>query len=582
MVPRLDGFGLLRELRADPRTSAVPVIMLSARAGEESRGEGMEAGADDYLIKPFGARELLARVGAHLQMARMRREASEALRQSHARFEALFDAAPLGVYLVDADLRIRQVNPKARPAFGDIEGLIGSDFVEVIHVLWPLEFADEIVGRFRHTLETGEPYFVAERIEQRLDRKAVEYYEWQLHRLTLPDGRHGVVCYFSDISRHVLTRLALAEADRRKDEFLATLAHELRNPLAPIRNGLQVIRLAGANGTVEQARIMMDRQLTQMVRLVDDLLDVSRITRGKLELRTERVELRAVIDSAVETARPLIEQAGHELIVAVPDEPTVVDGDTTRLAQVVSNLLTNSAKYTHRGGHIRLTVERANGAVAVSVTDDGIGIPPAMLGRVFEMFTQVDRTLEKTTGGLGIGLSLVKGLVEMHGGTIEARSEGEGRGSEFVVRLPVATSGAGEPDRTDGEAVGVEPSGRRRILVVDDNVDSADSLAQLLELLGNEVRTANDGAAGIGAARTFRPDVVLMDIGMPKMNGYEACRHIRGQAWGREMVLVALTGWGQEDDRRKSSDAGFDSHLVKPVDAAALMKLLANHKAETA
>jgi PAS domain S-box-containing protein len=240
MMPRLDGFGLLRELRADPRTQSVPVIMLSARAGEESRVEGVEAGADDYLVKPFSARELLARVSAHLQMARLRQEANESLRQSNARFEALLNAAPLGVYLVDADLRIRQVNPKARPVFGDIEDLIGSDFVEVMHVLWPQAYADEIVERFRHTLETGAPYIVPERIEERLDRKVKEYYEWQIHRLTLPDGRHGVVCYFSDISRHVQARQALAEseealkeADRKKNEFLARLAHELRKPVDP-------------------------------------------------------------------------------------------------------------------------------------------------------------------------------------------------------------------------------------------------------------------------------------------------------------------------------------------------------------
>jgi signal transduction histidine kinase len=362
------------------------------------------------------------------------------------------------------------------------------------------------------------------------------------------------------------------QAVEQRDQFLATLAHELRNPLAPIRNGLQVIRMAGANGTIEQARSMMDRQLTHMVRLVDDLLDASRITRGKLELRKERVELKAVVDAAVETARPVIEQAGHELVVTVPDESITVDGDPTRLAQVVSNLLNNSAKYTHRGGHIRLTVRREGGVAVLSVADDGIGIPPAMLGRVFEMFTQVDRTLEKTTGGLGIGLSLIQGLVEMHGGTIEAHSDGEGRGSEFVVRVPLAA--AGGPDNVDSGASGGAAS-RHRILVVDDNVDSADSLGQLLELLGNEVRTAYDGEAGVGAATAFRPDVILMDIGMPKLNGYDAARRIREQPWGRGVVMVAQTGWGQHDDKQKSLEAGFDFHLTKPVETAALMKLLA-------
>lgn len=374
-----------------------------------------------------------------------------------------------------------------------------------------------------------------------------------------------------------LRRLAseLSEAARRKDEFIATLAHELRNPLAPIRNGLQFLRLAGVSGTLEETRAMMERQLAQMVRLVDDLLDVSRVTQGKLELRRERVEIRSIVDAAVETARPLIEQAGHELVIALHPEPIFVDGDLTRLAQIVLNLLTNSAKYTHRGGRIRLVVETNDTGIAISVSDDGIGIPPAMLGRVFDMFIQVDRALEKTTGGLGIGLSLVKGLVEMHGGTIEAHSPGEGLGSEFVVRLPVipapttdALSGPGEP------VVEGAPAAPMRILVVDDNIDSAESLGQLLEMLGHEIRTAHDGEAGIVAAEAFRPRVVLMDIGMPKLNGYEAAKRIRESPWGQGLALVALTGWGQDNDRKKSADAGFDLHLVKPVDPLALLKLL--------
>ena len=251
-----------------------------------------------------------------------------------------------------------------------------------------------------------------------------------------------------------------------------------------------------------------------------------------------------------------------------------MDGDATRLAQVVSNLLHNSAKYTHRGGHVRLMVGREDGTAVVSVKDNGIGIPPAMIGRVFEMFTQVDRTLEKTTGGLGIGLSLVKGLLDMHGGTIQAKSDGEGMGSEFVVRLPVVMDVIDASDRPNGQTSEVMPSARRRILVVDDNADSADSLGLLLEMSGHEVRTANDGKAGIAVAAQFRPDVVLMDIGMPQLDGYEAARHIRQQPWGRGMVLVALTGWGQEDDRKESADAGFDHHLVKPVEMDALMKLM--------
>jgi two-component system, chemotaxis family, CheB/CheR fusion protein len=367
----------------------------------------------------------------------------------------------------------------------------------------------------------------------------------------------------------------LSAADRRKDEFLSILAHELRNPLAPIRHGVELIRMAGGNEVVERALLMMDRQVAQLIRLVDDLVDLSRVTSGKLELRLEPIELRAVIHAAVETSRPVIEQARHALVLVMPDQPMFVSGDHVRLAQVVSNLLNNSAKYTHRGGQIRLAVRRERETAVVSVKDDGIGIPPAMLGSVFEMFVQVDRTLEKTTGGLGIGLSLVKRLVEMHGGTVESRSEGEGLGAEFLVRLPVVVPDPSTPAPSDRQAKEVAMPGRR-ILVVDDNEDAADLLAELLQTLGNSVRTAYDGEAAGQAAGEFLPEVIFCDIGMPKINGYEVARRIREQPWARETVLVALTGWGDEAVRKKSSAAGFDFHLVKPVAPAALMKLLAD------
>jgi signal transduction histidine kinase len=445
MMPRLDGFGLMKALRADPRTSNLPIIMLSARAGEESRVEGLEAGADDYLVKPFSAKELLACVGAHLQINRLRRESDQALK----------------------------------------------------------------------------------------------------------------------------------DADRRKDEFLATLAHELRNPLAPLRNGLQIMQFAhGDQVAVEKARAMMERQLGQLVHLVDDLLDVSRISRGKIALRTERVELSRVVHHAVETSRPLIDDTGHDLLINLSPDVIFVDADVTRLAQVISNLLNNAAKYTERGGRITLTVDRQRNDAVVSVRDTGVGIPSHMLPRVFDIFTQVDRSLERSQGGLGIGLSLVKGLVEMHGGAVEARSDGHGMGSEFVVRLPMVLSVAGQElaeevrDRSSLNA-------RRRILVVDDNRDAAMSLAMMLKLMGNETRTAHDGLEAIDVAATLRPDVVMLDIGMPKLNGYDTAQRIRQQPWGQDLVLVALTGWGQDDDKRRSLEAGFNFHMVKPVDPAALETLLA-------
>jgi PAS domain S-box-containing protein len=366
---------------------------------------------------------------------------------------------------------------------------------------------------------------------------------------------------------------ALREADRRKDEFLATLAHELRNPLAPMRNALQVMQLAGGDAeAVGQARAMMERQMRQMVRLVDDLLDVSRITRGRLELRKQRVELAAVVRTAVETSRPLIQSAGHELTVTLPPQPVHLDADPVRLAQVFANLLNNAAKYTERGGKIWLTAERQGSDAVVTVRDTGLGIPPEMIGKVFELFTQVDRTLEKAQGGLGIGLTLVRRLVEMHGGSVEARSDGYGRGSAFTVRLPVVL---GLPHETEEPVAGREPATRRRVLVVDDNRDSAISLGMMLELMGNEIRTAHDGLEAVRAAEEFRPDVVLLDIGLPKLNGYEAARRMRAQPRGGEVVLIAVTGWGKDDDKRRSQEAGFNFHMVKPVEPAALEKLLA-------
>ena len=373
----------------------------------------------------------------------------------------------------------------------------------------------------------------------------------------------------------------LREGDRRKDEFLATLAHELRNPLAPIRNSLQIMRLAGADrSTMDDSRAMIERQVQQMVRLVDDLLDISRISRGKMELRRERVELATAIAGAVETSRPLIERMGHTLTVTLPTQPVHLHADLTRLAQVFLNLLNNAAKYSQPGGRIALTAELASGGceppdtVIVRVSDTGIGIPADMLPRIFEIFTQVDRSLERSQGGLGIGLTLVKRLTELHGGDIVARSDGPGAGSEFTVRLPILPESADEPE---GAAPAAETPAlpARRILVVDDNRDSADSLTMILEILGNEVHTAYDGVEAVEAATAFRPDLVFLDIGLPRLNGYDAARRIRQLPGGKNVVLVALTGWGQEDDRRRSREAGFDHHLVKPVDPEELARLLA-------
>ena len=515
--------------------------------------------------------------GVTLDISEQKR-AEASLRESEQRFRLVADAAPVLIWLSGTDKLCAWFNQPWLDFTGrSMAQEVGNGWVEGVHP----DDLDRCLQTYAAAFDARAPFSM----EYRLRRHDGEF-RWLIDNGVPrygPDGEFdGYIGSCLDVTDYKSAETALREADRRKDEFLATLAHELRNPLAPIRNGLQVIRMAGAAGTVEQARSMMERQLVQMTRLVDDLLDVSRVTAGKLELRRERLDLRAVITAALETSRPVIEQHRHDLVVVVPEEPIFVHGDPIRLAQVVSNLLTNSAKYTHRGGHIRLSVARDDGTAVLAVADDGIGIPTQMLQTVFGMFAQVDRTLEKTTGGLGVGLSLAKGVVEMHGGTIEARSEGEGKGSEFAVRLPVAAGVVNESTPSDAEANRVETASARRILIVDDNADAADSLGQLLEMMGNEVLTAYDGESGIKAARGFKPDVVLCDIGMPKMNGYDTARSMRAEEWGKKTVLLALSGWGQEDDLRKSMDAGFDHHLIKPVEAAALIKLLGGLQPQTA
>lgn len=364
------------------------------------------------------------------------------------------------------------------------------------------------------------------------------------------------------------------EADRRKDEFLATLAHELRNPLAPISNATSILKLAHDDREVfERATGTIERQLAHLVRLVDDLLDMSRISRGKLELRREHIELASVIHQAVETCRPMAEAASQEVTVTLPAQSIYLNADPVRLSQVVSNLLNNASKFAGQRGRINLTVSRRDRDVEITVKDDGIGIPPAMLNAIFEMFLQVDQSLERSQSGLGIGLTLARRLVELHNGHIEALSEGLGKGSEFVVRLPV-TIDQTAPMKAVDAVNGSSPKGR--ILIVDDNLDSAQSLAEVLKMTGNDTFVAHDGEEAVEAAERQRPDVILLDIGLPRLNGFDACRRIRANPWAENILIIALTGWGQEEDRRKSAEAGFDGHLVKPVDMAELMKLLAD------
>ncbi len=366
-----------------------------------------------------------------------------------------------------------------------------------------------------------------------------------------------------------------------RDHFIAVASHELRNPVAALSSGLHLLQLAGTEPVAaERSRALMERQLKQLVRLVDDLLDVSRITTGKLQLHKERVDLASVVRDAVEASRPMIDRGGHELTVRSPSDPVLLDADPTRLAQVFLNLLNNAAKYSERGGRIRLSVEREGNEVVVRVRDTGIGIPASHLPHVFEVFVQVDAAWRRAQGGLGIGLSLVKEFVALHGGSVEAHSDGPGKGSEFVVRLPAPVAAAAVEPPTAAAEKSRGP--RRRILVVDDNRDAADALAMILEILGHEVRTAHDGAAGVAAAAAFRPEVILMDLGMPKLDGYEAARRIRAETWGGEPFLVALTGWGSNDHRQRAHDAGFDRHLVKPVELDAITRMIAKMPKDSA
>ncbi|MEP6766360.1 MAG: PAS domain-containing protein [Gemmatimonadaceae bacterium] len=479
---------------------------------------------------------------------------------STADFNYVFDLEGRFTYVNSALLELWQKTlPEA----------VGKNFFELDY---PADLATRLQEQIQQVIRTQEPMRDETPYTSAFGTRA---YEYIFNPVIDKKGEvEAVVGSTRDITDRKRSEMALREDAKRKDEFIATLAHELRNPLAPLRNALEVSRMAKGNDHMTgYAFDIMERQLSHMVRLIDDLLDLSRLTTGRVELKVQSIDLAEVLHSAIETARPHIDAAGHQLVIDAPDETFCVNADSTRLAQVFSNLLTNAAKFTPRGGKILLTVQHDTDDVLVTVKDNGIGLEQETLDRVFEMFAQVDTGLERTHGGLGIGLSLAKGIVKLHGGSVVARSAGKGFGSEFVVRLPLTGHKVGH-----APSLAPVPRGKtkRRILVADDNIDAGGTLVVMLNLLGHQAVTVADGLEALKVAETFKPDVCLLDIGMPGMNGYEVARRMRETSWGKHAFLIALTGWGQDEDKRRSAEAGINIHLVKPVDPKALEALLAS------
>jgi signal transduction histidine kinase/DNA-binding response OmpR family regulator len=630
-MPGLDGFETAALIRKRKKSAHVPIIFITAYVDEMHTVQGYSLGAVDYIIAPFVPEILRSKVKVFVDLFRMaqqvRRQAEERVALWHekaARLAAeegnrrLAFLARAGTVLgrsLDFDATAKDAARLAVPVLADLSAISLIDLTGAIGRTILARTGDEgapvvtEVGGFE-----GLPEVLSGMIDRVLSGDAKEFLP-----AALPGAPEGITSalvlplYARDRIIGTLSlamgpsgrpfgteRLTLAEgladraasalenallysdvqsADRQKNEFLSMLAHELRNPLAPIRNAAQVLRVRDPDQPeLRWARDVIDRQVDQLVRLVDDLLDVSRITQGKIRLVIEPVAVESIVSQAVETSRPVIDARKHLLSVSLPPDPLWVRGDAVRLAQVLTNLLNNAAKYTDEGGHIWLTVRRDGDEAVLSVRDTGVGIPRAMLGRIFELFSQVDRSLDRSQGGLGIGLTLVRYLMQMHGGTVYAFSAGPGQGSEFVARLP-ALAVAHRQRATDSDPATLVADGiGTRIMVVDDNRDAAFSLAMLLRLDGFEVRTACDGPGALEIAESFHPQAILLDIGLPGMDGYAVARRLRELPAVGRALLVAVTGYNQEEDRRRSQEAGFDHYLVKPVDPAMLAALIAAHR----
>ena len=594
MMPRLDGFGLLRAIRGDPALATTPIILLSARAGEEARIEGLDAGADDYLVKPFGARELVAQVRSQLAINRMRESASiergllleaERLARGEAQLQrerlvSLFTQTPNPIVILRGRRHVVELaNPAACRVWGrKLEEVAGKPLVEALPELRGQGF-DTLLDQ---VWQSGQPYHGRE-MPARLHRNGspqTVHFNFVYTPMRSAAGEvEGVLVSAFDVSEEVRSRELLQElrvkaeeANRTKDAFLAMLGHELRNPLSPIVNALKVLRMRG----VQRPELdIVERQAGHLTRLVDDLLDVSRITRGKLDLRKRLVNVSEIVSRALEMASPLIEERRIRVEVRVPAQLPPVLGDADRLAQVVSNLLTNAAKYSNPGSNVRVECEHAGDCIALAVQDEGVGIAPDMQAHIFDLFVQQEQTIDRAHGGLGLGLAIVRSLVEMHGGRVGVRSEGDGRGSRFTIELPVAQAlGAERRSLPAGGGFRSIENGALRILIVDDNADAVVTLGEALTLIGHSVQVAHDGESALGVASEFRPDVALIDIGLPRMDGYELARKLRALPAppGR---LFAITGYGRDTDRSRAMEAGFDRHFIKPVQVTDLDAALA-------
>ncbi len=570
MMPQLDGFGLLAALRAHPATRDIPVMLLSARAGEEARLEGLQAGADDYLVKPFSARELAARI----EVLRLRQQMRVVEGAAARRLQSVFSQAPVAICILSGPEHVfEQANDYYQRMVGP-RPLLGLTMRQAFPELASQGIYELLDG----VLETGQPYVgrsVQLSLRRAPEQEPSECWFDFVYQPLLDDGGkpYGVAVVAFEVTELASAKRAAEAANRAKDEFLAMLGHELRNPLAPIVTALQLMRMRGGDYAVKE-RAVIERQTNHLVALVDDLLDVSRVAEGKIQLSRQVLEMADVITRAIETASPLIEQKRHLLTLDVPPSGLAVAADVMRCAQVLANLLTNAAKYTEPGGQLSVSARRDGGEVVVEVRDNGIGIAPDMIGTVFERFTQARQALSRSQGGLGLGLAIARSMMALHGGSVDAYSQGIGCGSVFTVRMP-AWQGQGDAiAHTAPSAPPTLAQGGLSILVVDDNEDAARALGEALELLGHTVRVVFSAPEALAVAPQFQPQVGLLDIGLPGMDGYELALRLREQPGGEALRLLAVTGYGQDADRQQARDAGFEHHLTKPVDLCRLDELL--------